>query len=542
MKQRSPESFSHAVERRAFLKCAVAGSVSALAVSLPTMAVESRLAEPMDVGTRRQLFIDNRFIARCQGVTLRQNRPDLQRENLLLPYHPWESGLVCAMGSVVQHEGKVMLWYDARKWDTTAGQVAGNTRRLCYAESTDGVCFTKPSVGLFELDGSKKNNIVSVGATGDVFLDERDAPERRFKALLDMRPDNQTLPWSETEGVGKHWLYLFTSPDGIHWTRSPQVVFPLNLGHKQSVIWDDRLQKWVLYLRGHNPHRCFGRVEVEADELDDPYPFNPRPGKTYDPPGKVPLTSELPIVMDRDKKDPPGAQPYTMNAWKYYQAEDAYFAFVPMWYDARGGTGGSDRIETQLAISRDGVEWQRPWRKPLISPGSPSLATSGQIWPMSAPIIRDGEIWLYYLSQPETHLGLRKLPNYLSDAEKHFYANSQPNSSVVARAIWRRDRLVAAETNSDSGWIVTPPIRFQGTRLIVNADCGASGSLRVGLERPNGDSIPGYSPAEAVTVQGNGLNLPVRWRASGNLARVAGGPVRLRFELKSADLYSFQFS
>jgi hypothetical protein len=413
---------------------------------------------------------------------------------------------------------------------------------LCYAESTDGVRFTKPNVSLFELDGSKENNIVSVAATGDVFLDKHDAPERRFKANMDMRPDKQTLPWSEAEEVGKHWTCLFMSPDGIHWKRSPKVVFPIYLGHKQSAIRDDRLEKWVIYLRAHRPHRCFGRVEVEADNLDKPYPFTPLPGKRYDQPGKVPLTLELPVVMDRDEKDPPGGQPYTMNAWKYYAAEDAYYAFVSMWYDARRETGASDRVEVQLAISRDGIKWHRPWRTALISPGSPSLDASGQIWPLATPIIRDGEIWLYYLSSPETHLGRRNPPNYQSDTEKPFYKTPRPNTSVVARAIWRIDRLVTAEAGANGGWIVTPPIRFRGKRLIVNADCGASGSLRVGPERPNGDPIRGYSSAEAIPIQGNGPALPVSWNRSGNLGQLAGQPVRLGFELKGAKLYSFQFA
>jgi hypothetical protein len=103
------------------------------------------------------------------------------------------------------------------------------------------------------------------------------------------------------------------------------------------------------------------------------------------------------------------------------------------------------------------------------------------------------------------------------------------------------DRLVAAEVGADGGWIVTPPIRFRGERLIVNADCGASGALRVGLERPNGDPIPGYAPAESVPVQGNGLALPVRWRTAGNLAQLSEQPVRLRLELRGVKLYSFRF-
>jgi hypothetical protein len=494
----------------------------------------------LDVGTRRQLFIDNRFIAESRGISIRPEPPDLQRENLLPADRPWESGMVCAMGSVVQHDGLVRIWYDARKWDEQNGRVEP-TCRLCYAESIDGIHFDKPVLGIIEFEGSKDNNIVTDGATGDIFLDPHGEPEGRFKAIMDCRPDRQKLYWSETDGVGLHWTCLFTSPDGIHWKRSPQIVFPLYLGHKQSAIWDDRLGKWALYLRAHRPHRCFGRVEIEQGKLDQPYPFEKLPGVYYDPPGSVTLTEELPIVMDRDEEDPPGGQPYTMNAWKYPLAEHSYFAFVPMWYDARDDTGASDRVEVQLAISRDGIAWERPWRTSLISPGSPSLDGSGQIWPLSVPVIRENEIWLYYLSSPESHLGLRSTPNYLSDAERKFYENPDPNSSLLARAIWRVDRLVGAEAGPRGGHIITPSIRFEGERLNINTDCGASGVLRVGLERPNGDPIPGYTVNDAIPIQGNGIALQVMWHDTDNLSDLRGREVRLRFELDGAVLYSFQF-
>lgn len=93
------------------------------------------------------------------------------------------------------------------------------------------------------------------------------------------------------------------------------------LGNRQSAIWEDRLDRWVLYLRAHRPHRCFSRVVVDAGKLDAPYPFTPLPGKNYDTLGAFGLTNELPAVMDRDERPPPGAQPYQMNAWKYPQGE-----------------------------------------------------------------------------------------------------------------------------------------------------------------------------------------------------------------------------
>ena len=528
------------LRRRSFLKLATGSAVStSAAANFAATAAPQRV--PIDIGTRKQLFIDHRFIAQHRNVALSLQRPDLQREDLLPADRPWESGRVCSAGSVAQNDGKIILWYDAREWDPQA-RTPLNVRRYCYAESGDGIHFRKPDVGLIEWSGSNQNNLVLIGATGHIFLDPRDVPSRRYKAIMDLRPERAILQWSEIEGTQRHWICLFTSPDGIHWKRSPGVVFPMYLGNQQSAIWDDRLKKWVLYLRAHRPHRCFGRVAVDAGKLDEPYPFTQLPGKQYDTPGAFALTNELPIVMDRDERDPPGAQPYQMNAWKYSQAEDVYLAFVPIWYEARGGTGASDRVEVQLAISRDGITWTRPWRRAIVPPGSPSLSGSGQIWPLMEPIIREDEVWLYYLSEPETHLSAQYKPNYLSSAESQLMADRRTlyQSSVVARAIWRSDRFVFADAGPEGGEIVTPAIRFRGTELAVNANAGATGRLRIAVEKPDGSAIPGYSLSDALPIQGNGIALQARWKQTFDVSTLRGRPVRLRFALTNCQLFAFQ--
>ena len=513
------------LSRRGWFRAAATLGLAASGTAGFTFATESekrRAKDVLDIGTRKQLFIDDRFIVESKGVGLELNRPDLQWENLLTAEKPWELGIACARGSICQHGGKTMLWYQAGEWDESRAIVL-NTRRMCYAESMDGIHFTKPELGLIEFHGSKRNNIVTVGAEGHMFLDEHDTPDRRFKAIMDMRPNLKTLRWPPAEGVARHSIYLFSSPDGIHWTRSRNVVFPMYLGAEQSAIWDNRLDKWVLYLRAHRPHRCFGRVEIEAGRLHEPYPFQPLEGRRYDQPGEVTLTTELPIVMDRDERDPPGAQPYLMNAWKYPGAEDVYFAYVPMWYDARGRTPASDMLEVQLAISRDGIDWKRPWRHALISPGAPDYPEGGQVWPLMDPVIRNNQIWLYYLAQPERHM------------------QGPQRSGVVRRAIWGLDRFVAAQAGPGSGHIVTPTLRFAGNAFAVNLDAGASGRLRVGVEKPNGQAIKGFSLDECHPVYGNGVALTVRWKGEANVKRLVGQPVRLRFVMRNAKLYSFQF-
>jgi hypothetical protein len=215
-----------------------------------------------------------------------------------------------------------------------------------------------------------------------------------------------------------------------------------------------------------------------------------------------------------------------MNAWKYPEAEDVYFAFGPMWYDGRRAPTISDMMEVQLGVSRDGIDWPRPWRQALIAPGAPHMRVSGEVWPIPQPIIRNDEVWLYYFSRPETH----RTKTY------------EKNSGVIARAIWWLDRFIGAGADEGDGEFVTPPILFDGNRLSVNVNAGASGRLRVAIERPDGEPIPGYALADAFPVLGNGIALVPRWQHGPDVEALKGQPVRLRFVLRGADLYSIQFT
>jgi hypothetical protein len=490
--------------------------------------------EPVDIGRQTQLFIDDRLVETADGVELRLNRPELQKESLLSAEHPWEAGRVMSSGSMVYHDGTFKLWYDAREWVDDAGYQAGggpaDTRRLCYAESDDGVHFEKPDLGVVEYDGSRENNIVTVGCTGQVFLDPGDDPDRRFKAVMVMRPEKKELGWGPAEDVEPREVYLFHSPDGVHWSRSEEVVFPLFLGATQSVVWDDRLETWVLYLRGHSqgeyeefrPNR-FCRVEVPPGELDEPYPFDPLPDKEYDSPTEEDLTEELPVVLERDAADPQGieAQPYLMNAWKYPGAERAYLAFPPMWYPR-----STSMIEPQLAVSRDGVDWERPWRRAVIPAGSGLWETGGQVWPVMDPVVRNDEVWLYYLTMPEEHFG------------------RQDADTTLARAVWGRDRFVAADSGPSEGTLTTPPLRFDGDELVVNFNAGAWGHLTVGVKDRQGRFVAGYSMREAVPLSGNELSAEAVWERGENdshgVGSLAGTPVKLQFDMVNCELYSFQ--
>src|SRR5262249_7240453 len=111
----------------------------------------------------------------------------------------------------------------------------------CYAESRDGIHWTKPDLGLFEFDGSKHNNIVWDTEGSHCFTPFRDtnpaaAADAKYKAMT--RVPGGLLP--------------LRSPDGIRWTpMADQPVIRRGTFDSQNLaFWDSRLGKYREYHRG----------------------------------------------------------------------------------------------------------------------------------------------------------------------------------------------------------------------------------------------------------------------------------------------------
>ena len=105
----------------------------------------------------------------------------------------------------------------------------------------------------------------------------------------------------------------------------------------------------------------------------------------------------------------------------------------------------------------------------------------------------------------------------------------------------RLDGFVSADAGLDGGVLTTPPITFRGDRLELNVETSGGGSIEVELLDDDGLPIPGYSRDEARVINGNSVRMPVSWRKSGDVSRLAGTPVRLRFHMRDCRLYAFQF-
>ena len=75
----------------------------------------------------------------------------------------------------------------------------------------------------------------------------------------------------------------------------------------------------------------------------------------------------------------------------------------------------------------------------------------------------------------------------------------------------------------------------------MNFATSAAGSLRVEIQDPDGKPIDGFALADCPPFFGDTIERVVTWKNGADVGSLAGKPIRLRFELKDADLYSFRF-
>ena len=162
----------------------------------------SAAAQPMDVGDKKQVFIDGRFIASSLDVALVVNRPRVTGEKLIMRDRPYEDFWVGGYQSIIQEDARIRMWYEC------ADQRGGDFVAYAYSEN-GGATWTKPNLGILEYDGSSENNLVMKeihGAT--VFRNRPDAPEAERYGMYVGAPNK-----------------AFVSPDGLHWTPTGNVPF-----------------------------------------------------------------------------------------------------------------------------------------------------------------------------------------------------------------------------------------------------------------------------------------------------------------------------
>ena len=150
-------------------------------------------AEPIEIGARRELFVDDALVERLVGkAELRLHAPTPQNVAVVTDL-PWE-GNGTNYVTVFQDGPLYRMYYRGSHYSYLGGKDRPNTRDLyCYAESTDGILWTKPELGLFAWDGSLRTT-----SSGMVLGLTRSC--RFATPTPGVRPTRSTKRWASATG------------------------------------------------------------------------------------------------------------------------------------------------------------------------------------------------------------------------------------------------------------------------------------------------------------------------------------------------------
>lgn len=500
-------------------------------------------AIPLEIGNRRQVFVDRTFLVQSEGVELWVHPPRKTSELTIKPEHEWEKGGIGPYSSVMKIGPMYHMWYHAM--DSTEWSTAKEGGAMCLARSNDGIHWEKPDLGLTEYAGSKQNNIVighgaagmKIGQDGAMVFFDPTAPEDQRLRLVSHFGDL---------GAGIH---IFSSADGIHWSPTHKAILtarPEPRGHhldSQNVIfWDDRLHKYVAYVRKNLSEKgSQGRAvaRAESDKLGD-----------------FPAVQDMPVVLAPDRSDAflggtSVVDYYTSEAIKYPWADNAYYMFPQVYFHyipdqmrefPKDVPTNAGPLDTQFASSRDGIHWERFGRRPFLSLGMRGefdWASARMIYGV-VPDVAGREMYMYYRASDWLHGWDRDERNKKLLTEAGLGASR--NIAVISRVVIRRDGFVSVRAPLTGGEFTTPLMVFKGARLVLNVDTSATGIGRVEIRDEAGEPIDGYRLTDCDLIHtANEINRTVTWHGHSDVQRLAGKPVRLRFALRNADLYAFQF-
>ena len=468
-----------------------------LPVGLLLVSLTISAAEPVDIGSRRELFVDDLLIGKLDGIRLKLHAPQKLRR---VPPRPFGH-----YATVLQEKDKLRLYYRGDKipgvhWRNGWGKYHENEVTL-YAESRDqGITWTEPNLGLYPIKEMPKGNVVLADAflvnhNFTPFIDTNPkAPAiARYKALGGGRYNAANWPFykpGEREALLKKYgpggLRAYASADGLRWrplAKEPVIAESLGSFDSQNgAFWSEAEQRYVCYFRWFDKGRRAIRRVTSTDFLN---------------------WSE-PVDMQANE---PGEHLYTSVTQPYFRAPHIYIA-LPTRFQARKGA----ITDIIFMATRPGSDrYHRHFKEAFIRPG---LGAAG--WGNRANYIT--------LNAVQT-----------SPTEMSLFMYGGGHYKL------RLDGFISVHAAHAKGTFLTKPLKFAGNQLELNYSTAGAGEIRVELQDAQGRPIPGRALADCDPMQGDTIAGRVTWKGSSDVSPHAGKTVRLRFEMNEADIFSLKF-
>ena len=470
---------------------------------------EARVASEKSQGTDVSMGIPGHVLVGTQHVYRTQHEPVKHPDNPIVRRdRPWEGAsddLPRVFSGVVHYDAQEAIW---KMWYCSLGGAEVGAEKVpsealkkvgvytLYATSEDGIHWDKPDLGLVEIDGGTRNNVVFFEddtrfhfVYPEFVRDPHDAePGRwRFKGMIKTKPD-------QTVGV---------SADGFRWKE---------IGTFER-IGDENI--YCLYDRKHSLYVMFTRNLYRKPQA---FPQT-RAQRTF----QIALSKDMlhwshpRMILVPEPRDPLDGE--TIHIWPFCY-EEIYIGILGIRKTARIG---GDIVDNQLVYSRDLLHWHRMGEHRVFIPQGPKGSFDEVSVEGFCVVVLDGEIRFYYDGTSVHEKGQRE---------------------EIGLATLRRDGFVSLDAPPPQEGIppestlLTKPLWSTGSRLVVNA--AANGYINAELTDPDGRVIPGFGHTDCEPFTGDSLGHTFTWKGREDIS--ACFPLRIRFRMRDASLYSLSVS
>lgn len=481
--------------------------LAAVVTFLLASAVDFSFAgnEAIPLGTRRELFVDHFLIEKLEGVSLQLQHP--QPAGVALKFdQPWE-GQVSGYVTVIHDGDLYRMYYRGRPLTGYGDNDPRAKEATCYAESRDGITFTRPKLGLVSFGGNRDNNII---------LADQGPVTHNFAPFLDPRAG---VPKSErfkaVGGSAESGLIAYVSEDGIRFRRlqDKPIITGGAFDSQNNVLWSEHEQCYVCFFRTFkNGVRWITRT-TSTDFLH----WTP--------------------AVDMTFGDAPNEHLYTNQTVAYFRAPHLYIGTAARFWPGRRSLtdeqvaalklddpvnyGGLklDSSDAVLLTSRGGNRYDRTFLESFVRPGLD---------------LRNWTARSNYPARGIVPTGPAEMSIYV---QRHY---GQP-AHYLERLTLRTDGFASVHAGYQPGEFVTRPITFEGRQLTLNLSTSAAGGVFVEIQDAAGKPIPGFTLAECRELDTDDLARVVSWKKGSDVSSLVGRPIRLRFRMKDADLFALQF-
>ena len=463
------------------------------------------------------LAIDDHSLPFKRHLCYYLSRPEVRKEPVLVPSldDPSAPDHMAAnfYGTVLYDEGRFRMWYYAKNEERPKPH---ESSVICYAESDDGIHWTKPKLGQKEFKGGRDNNALdfpgrqTYGASVIKDGDDPD-PDRLYKMVYN--PVQEAGPVADRFGQAISTMGTATSPDGINWNVNPE--WPVDVFVEQSSFYK---HDGLYYVHGQGIFR--GGGEGGSEHGRQGYVWVSPDFNEWVPGWGEAFT--LPEPLD------PSQRGYN---FKYDQVHlgvgaasfgNVQVGLLGLWHQmGPGPMHEGTSCDFGLLVSNDGMHFREPVKghvyisrheSPVTQPKGKAYHT---ILCQSNGILNVGD---------ETRIYHGRWRN--AGISPDYYAE-------IALATLPRDRwgALGLYPAQAEGWVWTAPVALpDGAGLSLNADHAAQMRVEVSDERFN--LLPEYSGAQSGTPSVNDpLNGAVTW-PDADLSALRGSPVRFRVHLR----------